>query len=354
MKKRIFLSLISASVLLANTTAKNTNNAVNNYYIHIKNHLNKDFNINSNSEGAIQSNNKQKIDHFIDTTIYTDILQNSYKKSNIVNAVKTNYLANNIAYQQKLMNEKREINYKTKNKNLLINVRGYCRVLNTIKVFASDQFGEVSCNLENIKTHKTLNANVFVKFMPDYKREMLIAFPVYANLDSKRVNATGYFLNATKTSLNIADKIDGVRIKKLLLKGLLVESDIAYKQAMLYINALQASNTTTSVSYITNGNNQTIPVQSSQTKKPDVRTYINTGIVQSIAMLIKMMGEDSLYKLKPLFYVHKGDIFYTEMILKEDKNIFGKMQQIMNNKEQQINKNNNIYQKNLINFAGQK
>ena len=344
MLKKIFC-ISSMSVLIFAYSA-------NNYYLHIRNQMNKNMNISSANDGIIKTK-KQKLDTYLDTTVYSDIKLN--KNSNIIqSANKSSFLFNNVKYQINAYNQyKRSIyNNKKASTDNILNVRGYCRVLNTVKVFASDQFGELSCDLQDIKTKKDLTAKIFVKFMPDYKREMLIAFPIYANLLSKRYDATGYFLNATKTSLNVADRINGVVIKKLLLKGMLVESDIAYNQAMSYMNALQNAQTSTQVAYIGNNNN-TIPVQSSQTQKPKVKNYINTGIVQGIAAIIHLLGENSLYKLRPLFYVNKGDIFYTEMILK-NQNVFNKMQGVMKNKIEQINKNNAEYQKNLTSFSTEK
>jgi len=315
----------------------------NDYYLKIRNQTQKNFSINSGNEGVIKDK-KQTFDPFLDTTILTDIETNN-PPHNVAYALNAKYLNNNVKLYRKL-------NFNTKNnlkkpKKIILNVKGYCRVLHNVKVYFSDEFSQAQCDLVNIKNNIALKAKVFIKFVPDYKREILIAFPVYAEINSKRLNAVGYFLNATKTSLNVADRVDGVRIKKLLLKGLLVESDIAYNQAMMYLNDLRASRTQTSVTYITDNNGNSTPVQSQTTQKPKARDYINTGIVQSIASLIKLLGENSLYELKPLFYVNQGSIFYTEMIL-ENNNVFNKMQDIMKEKENQIQKNNNDYYKDLM------
>ena len=337
----IFLCVING-FLFANTN--NLTNA-NDYYLTIRNNLNKNMNINTGDSEVIK-NKKTKIDTYLDTTIYSDI--ENYHVNNIIQkAQKTNVLADNIAYQRKIQEKYVFNNQKNKAKQIPLDVRGYCTVTNSVKVYFSDAFVQMKCDLENIKTDNIYHANVFVKLMPDYKREMLIAFPVYADINGARYNAVGYFLNATKTSLNIADKVDGVRIKKLLLKGLLVESDIAYNQAMQYLNDLRASETSSSVTYVPNGDNQAIPVQSQTTQKPHARDYINTGIVQSIAALIKMLGEDSLYELRPLFYVNNGDVVYTEMILQK-QGVFNRIEKIMNNQQKNIQQNNQNYQKELM------
>ena len=339
--KKLLLLIISI-LLYADTNQTN----INNYYLKILNNTKSGIDITSQNENIIKEN-KQKIDTYLDTTIYSDIEANQRFKGILI-ANKGNYLANNIQMQK--IQSLRSIFKNKKPKKIVLNVSGYCKVLNDVKVFISDEFSEIYCTLKDYKTNKYLNAKVFVKFVPDYKREMLIAFPIYAEIGNKRFNSVGYFLNATKTSLNVADKIDGVRIKKLLLKGFLVESDIAYKQAMAYLNDLKASRTQTNVTFVQNGDN-TIPVQSQKTEKPKARDYINTGIVESVAALIKLLGEDSLYALKPLFYVNRGSVLYTEMIL-TNSNIFNKMQSIMNEEEKQIKRNNVLYEKDLMQVNG--
>ena len=347
--KILFLSYLTIN-LYANTNKTNTQHQLTNanaYYLHIRNKLNKGMNVNSGNSGIIE-NRKVKIDTYLDTTIYSDI--ENYSLDNKVQEAKyANYLADNKKYQEQISLIKyrqQNTNKNNTNENNILNVSGYCYVTNDIKVYFSDAFNQMNCDLQNIKTKEIYHINVFVKLMPDYKREILIAFPIYATLNNEKYNAVGFFLNAEKTSLNVADEVDGVRIKKLLLKGLLVESDIAYNQAMQYLNDLRASKTSSSVSYVTNGNDQTIPVQSQTTQKPDAKDYINVGVVQSIAALIKMLGENSLYELKPLFYIHKDSVLYTEMILKRGS-VFEKMQKQIQQQENNIIKNNKDYQESL-------
>ena len=349
-KKTALSLLLISNILLASQDNNKTTTTIinsNNYYLNTKNKISKNFNFSTSNEGVIQQGHKS-LDTFMDTVIMTDI--ETHKAPNTIVVAKSNiFLADNREYQRRIeaLRQKQTKQKTQKEKNTILNVRGYCKVKNTIKVFASDQFGELSCDLKNIKTGKIIHSDVFVKFMPDYQREMLIAFPVYANLNSKRYDAVGYFLNATKTSLNVADKIDSVTIKKLLLKGLLVESDIAYNQAMLYMNALRNSQTSSQTTYITDNKGNTIPIQSTQTQKPKARDYINTGIVQSVAALIHLLGENSLYKLRPLFTVNEGDIFYTEMIFK-NQNVFNKMQNMIIQENKNINNNNKAYERDLM------
>ena len=348
-KTVLTLSFIASSLLAVQPTQvkkKQVLNA-NNYYINTKNNIDKSSTFSGSSEGIVQKGQKS-LDTFTDTTIITDI-ETHKNPSTIAQAQNSVFLANNKNYQSRLAKLMKEQMQKKSKKAIdnILNVRGYCRVENIVKVFASDQFGELSCDLRNMKTKKIFHSQIFVKFMPDYQREMLIAFPVYANINSIRYDATGYFLNATKTSLNIADKIDSVTIKKLLLKGMLVESDIAYKQAMAYMSAIKNSQTSSQTTYVTDAKGNTIPIQSSKTQRPKARDYINTGIVQSIAAIIHLLGENSLYKLRPLFTVNKGDIFYTEMIFK-NQNVFNKMQNMIKQENQNINNNNNAYKQDLM------
>jgi len=341
----------------ANNTNKkqssNQNANAGDYYLKVKNRINKNVQMNSGSGGIINDTRNNKIDTYLDTVIITDIEQ--HKNNNIVQTASyAQVLNNNVAYQKSLQRQRMQQMRQTKKSSSVLNVRGYCRLVNNVKIFVSDAFGEVNCDLENIKTHTNFTAKVFVKFMPDYKREMLLAFPVYATVEGKRLDSVGYFLNATKTSLNVASKVDGVRIKKLLLKGLLVESDIAYKQATAYMGAVRASETQTSTTYIKDGNGNSTPVQSQSTQKPKVRDYINTGIVESVAALIRLFGENSLYELKPLFYINKGDVFYTEMVLKDNNNMFNKLKNIVGNKTKQIQQDNNNYEQNLMNLMNKK
>jgi hypothetical protein len=340
--KRIILGLsIGANLIFASVYDK--------YIQNQRNFLNQgNVVIKSNSKKNVVKEKEEETDTYLDTTIITDILNSQQTQNSVFSASEKQYLADNVSYQKNISLKSKKEKNKNNNQVTAFYLKGYCEVLNNVKIIASDGFSELRCTLEDEKGDYK-NVNVFAKFMPDYKREILIAFPLYAKINGKQYSTAGYFMNSLKTSLNTASKVDSVKIKKLLAKGLLIESDIAYNQATAYLNDLRASRTQTSVTYIKDNNGNSTPIQSKKTEKPKAKDYWTVGIVNSVAALVKLFGENSLYNMTPLFEVNKGDILYTEMIAirGNKKNMFNELKKFENNLNSQIKKSNQNYEKDL-------
>lgn len=292
---------------------------------------------------------KSKEDTFLDSVIATDI-QDSLKAPQYVSYAKNaKILADN--KKTLTLKQKSQPQPKIQSKPVYYFVGGYCRVEQDIKIFGSDGFGELRCDL-NFGKEGYKKVSVFTKFVPDYKREVLLAFPLYVKIGNVRATAQGYFMNSNKTSLNVADYIDSARIKTLLSKSLLIANDIAYKQATAYMKALQNAQQTQQVTYY-NTDNNTVPIVTTNYQKPNPRDYWGVGLVELTSALIRLFGEDYLNNLKPLFKVNKNTLLYTEMVIKEDNaSVYAKFGEIEKDRIKAVEQDNKLYQQQLFNGVG--
>ena len=213
-------------------------------------------------------NHKKKIDTYTDTVIFEDIRQYNNKNVLIVYSNVDDIAIDNIKNNAKSKIKKKKI----KRKIVKFFVGGYCSSKNDISVTFTNQYGFLTCDLDFGKDIGFKQVELYVGYYPDYKREMLIALPIYATVkeNNKKIyfTAKGFVQKADKTSLNVADNVKTYYIRKLLDKSLLVTTEIAYNQAMLYMNDIRNYGET-EMAYLNNQNgNNSAPVVVTNKKVP--------------------------------------------------------------------------------------
>lgn len=225
---------------------------------------------------------------------------------------------------------------------------GYCRTTSALSVSRSSEFVEMSC-LIDFGDNNTRPATVFAAVYPDYKREVLIALPIYASFeDGRRVNVDGIILRSNRTSYNIADWVDSKRIRKLVAESGLAINDVAYRYASAYMTALQDSRVHTKTSYITEtsdtGTKTLVPVQSKEVDPPRKKDYFMAAGVEIVSRLFAMFGKSYLYDVRPLFRIGAGKKVWVEGVFSSDIRRTGqKFGEINNNTIQKTETNNQQY-----------
>jgi hypothetical protein len=238
---------------------------------------------------------------------------------------------------------------KKKNKRIpAIFAGGYCTFDETLSISKSNVYGKLDCLLD-FGDGQYRRAEVFTGFYPDYKREMVIAIPVYMTFENQsRATFSGIVLKSNKSSMNMAGWIDNRRMQKMLGEGLLATNEIVYKYASGYMNALQQSKIREEVVY-PDGNLSRGALLSgyypSTTKirnvaPPEAKDYIITAGIELLSNIFAIGGKDYLYSKQPLFAVYPQKVYVEGMVSFDNQGLARRFGQISQNTENRANTNN--------------
>jgi len=358
--KKIVLLAVAVAVINANQGNETSNNkAKTNVFDYIQQQRNKmGLMLTEMEEKELNLTQKQYEDTLLDTVIYTDIIKFT-TNTPISNAKSVAFVTNNVVVYRKKLEEERQKNNqnKTEKETVYYKAVGYCNFANNIEVTASNEFAMLECSFNINAKNQTVyrKGKLFAGLYPDYKREMLIALPIYLKFNNVEYPSKGVILNGQMTSLNVADYVDKIRIRKLLAKSLIVSSDVAYTQSMAYLKALEASKKQEEVIYqnITNPNGTvtTTPITIANYQKPDKKDYWVTGLIELTSRLVNLFGEDYLEYLKPMFKVNQGSVVYANVIFYEnDKDLIGTYKELNTKEIEKINTNNEKFEAKKFNI----
>jgi len=205
---------------------------------------------------------------------------------------------------------------------------GYCTLEERLSISKFNEYGKLDCLLD-FGEGKYKRAEVFTSFYPDYKREMVIAIPMYMTFeDDSRASFSGIVLKANKTSMNMAGWVDNRRIEKMLGEGLLMTNDIIYNYANAYMNALIQSKIREELIYPdgyedgnrTNRYNNGYPGYSvyprttTNVAPPEARDYVISAGIQILSNIFAITGKDYMYSKEPLFGVYPQKVYVEGMV----------------------------------------
>lgn len=355
LSRSLILLLVSASVssLYASQTSEN-------YTEKLRNVSESMITTDTSDSEDVQSGHKVHKDDYMDTVIYNDVLINVSPQTQTL-ATSTIGLSSNVnEYMAKAeLSEKARVAEKVeKEKEIFYHVGGYCTFINEIDILATSEFANLDCNLD-FGNNQYRSAKVFIGLYPDYKREKLLALPVYATMGKgNRLKFNGVVLKGDRTSLNVATHTDNRRIRKLTAKSLLASSDAIYNVATRYLYEYEASQRVQEVTYVTtegsNGFTNTVPVVTNNTEKPNPNLYWTMAGVDLVGKLVDMFGEDYLSQLTPLFSVKGNSQVYIEgVVSKDDKGVYGAFGKINTETVKEINQNNDKYEQEKTDFIKQ-
>jgi hypothetical protein len=298
-----------------------------NRYIDASRKLSGDVFSYSNDGKLVDDKKESKFDNYLDAVIWNDIEQMKTNKKVLqqveslasstieIDTPLTKQQARYLAEKERMDVEKDKRD-KMKKHPPSIFAGGYCTLYESLKLSKSYELGRLDCLLDMGKgVYKKVE--IFTSFYPDYKREIVIALPLYATFEDKtRATFRGIVLNANKTSISVSSWADTRRIQKLLAENALMINSVAYTYVTGYINAKQASKTKTSIHYIDTGD-KVIPVQSTTTAPPELKDYIVGAGISILTQLASVFGREYHNSQTPLFEVHPQNV-YVEGILSFD------------------------------------
>ena len=243
---------------------------------------------------------------------------------------------------------------------------GYCTFEEVLLISKFNEYGKMDCLLD-FGQGAYRQVEVFASFYPDYKREMVIALPMYMTFrNENRATFSGVVLKSNKTSINLASWVDNKRIRKMFAEGLLVSNDIVYNYVSGYMRALQLSRTRTGVEYITTTDPQTglsisTPVATTKTAPPEVKDYVISAGVELLSSIFSIVGKDYLDSTEPLFKVYPQKLYVEGIVSFDNVGLakrFGKISddsrnKALHNNEAWEKKKENIIQKHERNYGQQ-
>lgn len=211
---------------------------------------------------------------------------------------------------------------KEKEKAKLTNViaQGYCRFRNDIEVTKLSEYSYLDCEFNDIG-----KASLAVLIVPDFYAKALVAQPLYISYsdgygNEQRLNTTGgAVLNATKTSINIANIVNDYMLEKILASTAFQGATIATNQAKAYLDAKSQARTKEQVNYVNMGDGVKEAVKTSNTDMPDKADYITGAAVELISSLVKTIGNSVLSTINYTFKINKNAIVFADIVVSSEE-----------------------------------
>lgn len=224
-------------------------------------------------------------------------------------------------YQKKLKEEKdKEKNAATKEENATaeedIFIQGYCRFKNDVEVSKLSEYSYLDCDFNEIG-----KAQLAVLIVPDFYAQALVAQPLYLSIsdeyeNSKRLNTiNGAILNATKTSINIANLVNDYMLEKIIASTSYQGATIATNQAKAYLDAKSDARKNEQITYVSVGDGVSQAVKSTNTQMPETSDYITGAAVELVSSIVKTLGKSVLSNINYSFKVNKGSMVYADIVV---------------------------------------
>lgn len=188
--------------------------------------------------------------------------------------------------------------------NETVVVKGFCFIPEDVDVGKQPSSLRVECQ-SNVGA-----ITMFADLVNVNDRASLVADPKYIERNGVRFEvASSIVTNETKTSYNIATYVNDRKIAEIGWGGLSVGSDIVHKTTNEYLKALEDSKKKQEVALVSiqngNGSTQFMPVQTSNTEKPDPLNYLAKAAIDITASVVKNTAE-IFKKDLPYLYQIKG------------------------------------------------
>lgn len=303
-------------------------------------------------------------DNYMDTVIWNDTVKKKTdniaqkqvvgvgEESIVLDTPVENLKAIWDAEEAKLAAQKAKENNKSKEAPIIF-AGGYCMLEERLSISKFNEYGKLDCLLD-FGEGQYKRAEVFASFYPDYKREMVLALPMYMTFeDDSRASFSGIVLKANKTSMNLAGWVDNRRIQKMLGEGLLMTNEIIYNYANSYMTALIQSKTREELVYPNEGNGTNAgnyygyypyPSKVTNVAPPEARDYIITAGIQILSNIFSITGKDYLYSKNPLFAVYPQKVYVEGMVSFDKKGLAQRFGQVSQNNANKANQNNQAWE----------
>lgn len=224
-------------------------------------------------------------------------------------------------YQKKLQEDadklsKQEAEQKKAEDAKDIFAQGYCRFRNDIEVSKISEYSYLDCQFNDIG-----NATLAVLIVPDFYAKALVAQPLYLSVsdeygNSKRLNTTnGAVLNATKTSINIANLVNDFMLEKILASTSYQSATIATTQAKSYLDAKNDARKNEQLTYVPTGDGTSQAIKTTNSQMPDKVDYITGATIELVSSLVKTIGKSVLSDISYSFKINKGSMVYADVVI---------------------------------------
>lgn len=266
-------------------------------------------------------------DSFLYEVLYEKIKARGGEESPINIAISSpTELHDNVKYHNKVIKEIKKANKKEQLKQKKpekIHLRGYCRFKNDVEVDLIKTYAKVNCEFRHPRINR---AKLMLSLIPNPKLKVLIATPIYVDTEHEPLDVIGgVVMSADQTSINIANYVNDILLKEVAAKSFIRGGDIAYAQAIGFLEEKKASRTTESVQtqIVDNGNGgtTTVPIKTTNQLPPSPNDYITAGLVTFASSLVKIFGEAYLSRLHYVFKVYRNNQVYVDLVVtKKDIN----------------------------------
>lgn len=206
-------------------------------------------------------------------------------------------------------------------KKITVVAQGYCRFRNEVQVTKLSEYSYLDCEFNDIG-----KASLAVLIVPDFYAKALVAQPLYISYSDEfgkeqRLNTTGgAVLNATKSSINIANVVNDYLLEKILASTAYQGATIATNQAKAYLDAKSEARKKEEVNYISTGDGTVEAVKSTNIDKPEKADYITGAFVELVSSLVKNIGSGVLSSINYAFKINKNAVVFADIVVSSEQN----------------------------------
>lgn len=230
-----------------------------------------------------------------------------------------------IEHQKKLKEESEKLaNAEAKKdeeakKGEVLYAQGYCQFRNDVEVTRISEYSYLNCEFDDFG-----QANLAVLIVPDFYARALVAQPLYISYadefgKQKRLNTTnGAVLNATKTSINIANIVNDYLLEKIVASTAYQGATIATNQARAYLDDKRAARTKEQVNYVNTGDGVKEAVATKNTEAPEKADYITGAAVEFVSAIVKVIGKSVLSNINYSFKINKNSMVFADVVVSND------------------------------------
>lgn len=214
-------------------------------------------------------------------------------------------------------NNNKNSNEDEKEKIFEKSLTGYCTFPNELEINKLSGYAYLNCTFSEIGEKK-----LAVLIKPDFYSEALIGKPLYFPDEKLRsLTVEGVVLNATKTSLNIANIINNYKVEKIIANGTYNYLPKITKIAQQFLKRKEEESKDETIATNSNANDTNI-VKATNYEKIDPTYYIVNAGIELVSSFFKSIVDANNNNVTYTFKISKGAMVFVDLLVSNKKNTY--------------------------------
>ena len=205
--------------------------------------------------------------------------------------------------------------------NQQIHLTGLCTIPKPIAIKLMPSYATVKCYFET-NEYKISTADMLINVVPYAKFEAIIGQSISFETEDLNTNGgkerfnvlKGVIMTPDMTSLNIASYFNSNAFAKSFTKEAINTNNEVYRLSTSYLDALQASKVTQEITYQTSALEGTTPIQSTNTERPELGSYIALAGIKLVTGAINTVLDYEYSKSSSVWSIYQNSQIYVDIV----------------------------------------